>query len=91
MKIPEDMWIVDAAEKWIELCRVRRAQGDDIARNGEPEHIAYAEALDGAFAMEGLKPRRQGVLKEYGTPEQQKGITLRVMMTAIELLIDTKN
>lgn len=88
MKIPEDPWIVMAAEKWIELRRARRAQPHGRGLNGEPEHVAYSEALDGAYSMEGLKPWQSGLVVFYGTPEQQSKVNMRVMMTAVELVLD---
>lgn len=88
MKIPEDPWIVMAAESWIELSRARRANPDVKGLNGEPEHIAYSRALDGAYACEGLKPRQSGPLTLYGTEKEQQAVNMRVMMTAIELLLD---
>jgi hypothetical protein len=87
MKMPEDPWVVLAAECWISLSRARRADPAN-PEAGSAEEMAYAEALDGAFAMEGLPLHQQGPLKKYGTREEQDRILMRVMMTAVELALD---
>lgn len=64
MKIPEEPWIVLAAERYIDLERAhnaRRSQwspgaGRRRTANGTAEHAAYQDALRGAFASEGLTP-----------------------------------
>lgn len=87
MKMPEDPWIVLAAERWIDLSRARRADPAN-PEAGDTEEIAYSEALDGAFAMERLPLHQQGPLKKYGTREEQDRVLMRVMMTAVELALD---
>lgn len=87
MKIPEDPWIVLAAERWIDLSKKRRADPEN-PEAGDSEEVAYSEALDGAFAMEGLTLRHEGPLKTYGTQEDRNRVLMRVMMTAVELALD---
>lgn len=87
MKMPEDPWIVLAAERWIALSVARRADPGNVEA-GDAEEIVYSDALDGAFAMEGLTLHMRGPLKKYGTQEERDRILMRVMMTAVELALD---
>lgn len=90
MKIPENPWIVLAAERWIDLSKARRADPAN-PEAGDAEEVVYSEALDGAFAMEGLTSYGEGSTRRYGSREEQDRVLMRVMMTAVELALDSAN
>ncbi|MBX7554432.1 hypothetical protein K1Y78_42495 [Streptomyces sp. tea 10] len=102
MKIPEQPWIVLAAERLIELERAHlRAKGEGrYAANGSDEHVAYVHALCGAFASEGLSLHEFDIcgqpvtadthvfLKKYGTEAQCEAVMCRILRTAVHLLLE---
>jgi hypothetical protein len=102
MKIPEDPWIVLAAERFVALERAHRnaSKAGRHAANGTDEHISYVEALNGAYASEGLTPHTRTpngdpvtdethpLLRDYGTEEERDRVRLRILGTAVHLLIE---